>query len=149
MIKLFLRAFAINSFAAAQQQCFANQRFPKVVQHNGSPSATHAEAIIASESLNALFVGGYISQSGFMPSSYPSYSLWAHVGRIQYDTNMWVWSKIFANQSAQLELVTALAINPSNTKVVAHVSELAATGYVLLFFILDAATGAQVSNVLK
>ena len=65
----------------------------------------------------------------------------AHVGRIQFDSRVWAWSKIMTNLSTEdFETVTALAVDPSGSK-------LAVIGHKFdrdwnFIFVLDTATGS-------
>ena len=131
--------------------CFANQRMPKIVQvetSNGDPQSNIGVAIASSETLDAIFTGGGLTQSAWLDGL----DGWAHVGRIDLQKRTWTWHKQFAEKTEQkLKYVTALAVDPAGLKVACHGysgAELNGSqiGYV---FVLDAGTGTVVSSLMK
>ena len=69
----------------------------------------------------------------------------AHVGRIEYHSKVWAWSKIMTDLPTKgLDTVTALAVDPSGSKlaVIGHKFE----RDINFIFVLDTATGSQVSG---
>ena len=90
--KLFVSAFYLLSNLTEASQCFANQRFPKVIQSATTKVDGTGTAIIVHEGLNALFVGGEIWQIDDFIDNGVSQP-WAHIGRIELSNNMWSWSK--------------------------------------------------------
>lgn len=58
--------FALCMFTAPEYaqavECFANQRFPKVVQYEASPTENQGTAVALHEATNSLFVAGQVTQ---------------------------------------------------------------------------------------
>ena len=55
------------------------------------------------------------------------YNGWAHIGRIELSNNMWAWSKLYNKPNWDdftLMQVTALAVDPSGTRLAAIGSDL-------------------------
>ena len=75
-------------------------------------------------------MGGRITQSDFMEEIYDGnnfYNNWAHIGRIELSNNMWAWSKLYNKPNGDdftLMQVTALAVDPSGTRLAAIGSDL-------------------------
>ena len=70
----------------------------------------------------------------------------AHVGSIEMDRNVWVWSKLICHTTNGIYTIEALAVDPAGVK-------LACLGFSLSFeaylFVLDATTGLQLNGYLK
>lgn len=100
------------------------------------------------ETLNAIFVGGSLTQSAWQVGGKNS----AHVGRINADSAQWVWQKQFLEPGDAMHSITALSINPAGTKLACYGWEnplvnLGATdGFI---FILDPGSGATASGMMK
>ena len=63
---------------------------------NGVQAAPNIGAAIEqSEALDAIFVGGSITSHQMWSNGQPG---WAHVGRIDLSTRLWVWQKQFAEE---------------------------------------------------
>lgn len=92
-----------------------------------------------------------MTQSLLFPAG-ATQSTFAHVGRINLNNNYWSWTKLLSTTAEDFNTVTALAVEPSGTKIAVHgfkplsSSPTHATGYLVL---LDTSTGATVSGVLK
>ena len=76
---------------------------------------------------------------------------WAHVGRINLSSRMWVWQKQFSESVEQkLTTVTALAIDPQGMKIACYgysaTDTNSAIGYL---FVLDTNSGAILSGLMK
>ena len=97
--------------AVAQEDCYTGQRFPVVVQSKDEPHYSRADAIVAHEGLNSLFIGGHISAGMLLNPSWTSGA--AQIGRLELDNNTWVWSKVMIRKSnlASLAVISALAVD--------------------------------------
>ena len=73
---------------------------------------------------------------------------WAHIGRIQLQTNVWAWSKLITDSTNGIQSISALAVDLEGLKIAAFGVKPDFVDTVYLF-VLDAATGAQVSGLLK
>lgn len=140
-----------NMTAIAQTQCFANQRFPKVIQSQSTPTESNAYAVTIHEGLNAIFVGGYVTQPSFIPlQHFAEHDEWEHVGRIQLANNMWAWSKIISSQSLEKSAETrviSLAVDPIGIKVATITATINSDNSKFInLFLLDASTGAIISK---
>ena len=101
------------------------------------------------EVLNALFVGGNISQTDLRNASKER----AHIGRIELSNNMWSWSKKVSNNAGTkpINIVYGLAVDPSGAKVAVYTqrSWYAKSKNPSWIIVLDAATGDSVSATYK
>ena len=108
------------------------------------------------EGLNALFVGGQITQTDFTavtPGGHP----WAHVGRIELSNNMWAWSKQVTRNTgdataSMISTIYGLAVDPSGSKVAVYTQRISDGNnprYPDWVITLDAATGNRVSKAYK
>ena len=107
------------------------------------------------EGLNALFVGGEITQTDFTATT-PGGHPWAHVGRIELSNNMWSWSKQITylttqNTNIMISSVYGLAVDPSGSKVAVYTNRRVYDDQKFPDFVvtLDAATGFRVSKSYK
>ena len=54
----FLERTLVITQAQQTEDCFAQERFPKILEYEIAPSESSAQAITVNENLGALFVGG-------------------------------------------------------------------------------------------
>ena len=65
------------------------------------------QAMAASESLNALFIGGLTQSNSFkVPTGNK-----AGIFRLDLARNTWAWRKVFTCAGCQLDVVTAVAVS--------------------------------------
>ena len=97
--------------AVAQEDCYTGQRFPVVIQSKDEPHYSQADAIVAHEDLNSLFIGGHISAGMLLNPAWTSGA--AQIGRLELDNNTWVWSKVMIRKPnlASLLTISALAVD--------------------------------------
>ena len=66
----------------------------------------------------SIYVGGSITQTEWLHDQPIG---WAHVGRIDIQSRMWVWQKQFSESTTmKLTTVTALSISPNAKKLACH-----------------------------
>ena len=124
-------------------------RLPKTVQATSSHATqTQADSLAASEVLNALFVGGSLTQTVWQIGGKDS----AYVGRLDVDSSSWAWQRHFIAPGDTMHTITALALDDGGTKLACYgydsplVDDTSRVGFL---FVLDPATGATVSGVMR
>ena len=78
-------------------------------------------AIAKSESLNSIFIGGYMNGEKERLGT-PADEEAPIIARIDVTTNNWVWRKSFYADN-KMEAITSIAVNPQGTQLFAYASE--------------------------
>ena len=104
----------------------------------------YLEAVTADSA--AIYAAGFVQSSSFYTSDKV-----ATITRTNVSTMAWAWRRVYTEPTDRLNTITALALNPSGTKVAAygwrHMSLAGSVdGYV---FTVDAISGWKVSEILK
>ena len=107
---LFALVLALLDNARAEQECFANSYFPKLFGNNDQTDTTKTYSITASETLNAVFSGGFSSENG------------AWIMRVDLDTNRVRWRRYYNSPEASFDRVSAMSVNPAGDSLAVVVS---------------------------
>ena len=147
---LFIQASLLASSVRAL--CGDSRKLPLHLQTDGDEEDIQAEAIAASDDLNAIFIGGgELKNKDWKLASGEGT---AFVGRVNMDQRMFVWGvQIAETTNNLLKSVTALAVESGTTPnlacygYAAKLDELdQAQGYL---FLLDANSGKSTSKMLE
>ena len=101
----------------------------------------------SSETLNALFVGGYSEAFLINAAAKLDFPI---IARLDLAQNTWSWRKVFDLTSFTMDTVSALALNPDGTSLAAHGTAYS-TSFVIdhraFIFIVRAEDGHYLSDV--
>lgn len=112
--RVLVLALAIGH--AIAQTCYSDIKFPRVIAPEADDQETWMQSMAASETLNALFVGGETKAGKLLGDSNSETAI---IMRLDLEQNTWVWSKAFRCGACQMTTITALAVNPDGTKLAA------------------------------
>ena len=106
------------------------------------------QSAAASETLNAIFAGGYTETTSINNNMAGKYAV---VARMDLAQNTWAWRKQFGCSGCKLETITALAVNSAGSMVAAHATELNSFLYdeISYIFILRSEDGHLITNARK
>ena len=122
--------------------CYSNRKFPIVLNTETNKNDNYLSAVTADST--AIYAAGYAASSSNVTSTQI-----ATITRTNISTMAWAWRRVYTESTDRMNTITALALNPSGTKVAAYGwKDFSGSndGYV---FAVDALSGWKVSEVLK
>ena len=90
---------ALNYGIVQGEECFANQKFPKLFAPDDDSYATWTYSVTATDALNAIFTGGHSTEDGGK----------AWIMSVNLDHNRVQWRRYY-EASSEMDTITAMAL---------------------------------------
>ena len=107
------------------------------------------QSAASSETLNAIFVGGYSEAYEINAASKTDFPI---IARLDLAQNTWSWHKAFDCTGCTIDTISALALNPAGTMLAAH-GTASTTSFVIdhraYIFIVRTEDGHYLTDALK